>query len=97
MQWPPPLRLGYPPGYPIPQKEPGPEIPYTRQKGPGIFNLLPAPSPPPGEETHDCENITFPQLLLWAVINHHNCQDVPYMLANIILNSHLSPYMNKLT
>ena len=41
MQWPPPLRLGYPPGYPIPQKEPGPEVPYTHQKGPGTSDNPP--------------------------------------------------------
>ena len=35
------------------------------RKGPGTRDTL---TPPPREHTHACENITFPQLLLRAVI-----------------------------
>ena len=54
----------------------GPVVPYPPPpkgygtQGPGRDTALeiPSPPPPPREQTHPCENVTFPQLHLRAVI-----------------------------
>ena len=73
----------YPPGYVL---TPGSQIPY-----PQIPHTLEwtwdqrSPTPPPflNKLTDTCENITFPQLLLRAVISiNHKCDDFNYFRPN---------------